>query len=323
MLPTLTITPNLLLEHVRQHRLHAVERALDVEVEGFLHQRVVDLEELGAADRGARRVEQELHGAERIERALDHVVDLRALGDVDLQRQRLAALGVDLRGGFLDAGLVEVGADHVGALAGEDVRGGAADAAAGAGDDDGLPGEIVRRLRHGLSPVALQAMRAPAAPDRRNAGRASGYFACGAGLAPGPTALVAELPAAGGVFDWPRPEPACSPRSPGRWWSGCWAFGCGFCAGALAGCAWPPALLAAPPPAGAVCDVRALPPSAAAPAGRRHAVKRQGDDHRRADERRDRPAGTARRAALPASDRAAPPRPAARSAGDGMRRHRA
>ena len=158
MLPTLTITPNLFFEHVRQHRLHAVERALDVEVEGFLHQLVVDLEELGAADRGAGRVEQEVYGTERIERALDHVVDLRAFGDVDLQRQRLAALGVDLRGGFLDAGLVQVGADHVGAFAGKDIGGGAADAACGAGDDHGLSGEIIRRLRHGLSPAAARDM---------------------------------------------------------------------------------------------------------------------------------------------------------------------
>ena len=52
-------------EHVRQHRLHGVECAVDVEREGFLHQRVVDLEKFGAADRGAGRIEKELHAAER------------------------------------------------------------------------------------------------------------------------------------------------------------------------------------------------------------------------------------------------------------------
>jgi hypothetical protein len=145
----------LVLEHVRQHSLHAIERALHVEIERLLDQRVVDLHELGPADRRACRVEQELHVAERIKRTLDHVLDLRPLGDVDLERQRLTALGVDFTGGLLDAGLVEVGADHVGAFAREDVCGGAADAARGAGDDDGLAVKIIRRLRHALLPGGL------------------------------------------------------------------------------------------------------------------------------------------------------------------------
>src|SRR5262245_62664646 len=45
--------------------------------------------------------------------------------------------------------MVDVGADHVGALAREDQRGGLADAAGGAGNDDGLSAEVVRRLGHG------------------------------------------------------------------------------------------------------------------------------------------------------------------------------
>ena len=82
-------------QEMRQHRLHGVERAVDVEREGFLQQRIVDVEEFGAADGGAGRVEQELHAAERGDGALDHGVDFAARGDVDLDRQRLAALGVD------------------------------------------------------------------------------------------------------------------------------------------------------------------------------------------------------------------------------------
>src|SRR5581483_7731125 len=59
---------------------------------------------------------------------------------------------VDEIGGRARAGFVDVGADHVGALAGEDQRRGAADAARRAGDDDGLAGEIIRCLRHGAAP---------------------------------------------------------------------------------------------------------------------------------------------------------------------------
>ncbi len=58
-----------------------------------------------------------------------HVVDLRARGDVDLERQRLAAFAVDRGGGVARAGFVDVGADDVGAFAREDQRRGAADAA--------------------------------------------------------------------------------------------------------------------------------------------------------------------------------------------------
>ena len=46
---------------------------------------------LAAAQRGARRVEQELHAAEVADRQLHHVLDCRALGHVDGERQRLAA----------------------------------------------------------------------------------------------------------------------------------------------------------------------------------------------------------------------------------------
>jgi hypothetical protein len=50
----LTITPNLFREHVRQHRLHRIERALHVEVEGALEQVVVDVEKFRPAHRAAR-----------------------------------------------------------------------------------------------------------------------------------------------------------------------------------------------------------------------------------------------------------------------------
>src|SRR5262249_37226187 len=87
--------------------------------------------------------------------------------------QRLTAPAVDLGRGFARAVLLDVGADHVGAFAGEDQRSGAADAAGGAGDDDGLAGEIVRRLRHGCSPVGKWRRRS----CRRARRPASGFAA--------------------------------------------------------------------------------------------------------------------------------------------------
>ena len=75
-------------EHVRQHRLHAVERAVDVEREGLFHQRVVDFEEFGAADGGAGAVEKKMHAPESGDGARGHVVDFAAPGDVDPDGQR-------------------------------------------------------------------------------------------------------------------------------------------------------------------------------------------------------------------------------------------
>ena len=130
----------LFLEHMRQHRLHRVERAVDIEREGLFQQRIVDFEEFGATDRGARRVEQEVDPAERGDRARHHVVDFGARSDVGTKRERLAAGAVDGRRSVAGALFVDVGADDIGSLAGEDQRGGAADAARRAGDVDRVYG---------------------------------------------------------------------------------------------------------------------------------------------------------------------------------------
>ena len=103
--------------------------------------------------RGAGRIEQEVHAAEAVERELDHVLDGSASGDIDGERERLGAERVDLLSRFLDTLLVDIGANDVGALARENQRGGAADAAAGPCNDDGLPVKVVWRFRHWLSPA--------------------------------------------------------------------------------------------------------------------------------------------------------------------------
>jgi hypothetical protein len=115
----------LIFQHMRQHGLHGVERAVDIEREGLRQQRIVDIEKFGTAD-GARRIEQKLHRAESIDRALHHIVDCRARGDVGLDRKCLAAFAVDQRRRFVCAGFVDIGADHIGAFAGKDQCGGAA-----------------------------------------------------------------------------------------------------------------------------------------------------------------------------------------------------
>ena len=96
----------LVCEHVWQNRLHGIERSLDVEVERPFEQIVVDLEKFRAPDGGAGRIEQKMYGAEAINGELDHVLDRPALGDVDGERQRLAADRVDLFRRFLDAVLI-------------------------------------------------------------------------------------------------------------------------------------------------------------------------------------------------------------------------
>ncbi len=60
---------------------------------------------------------------------VDQRVDVGALGDVDPLHDRDAALSLDLVGGGLRAGLVDVAADDRRARGGEHVRGGLADPA--------------------------------------------------------------------------------------------------------------------------------------------------------------------------------------------------
>jgi hypothetical protein len=105
-------------EHVRQQRLHGVKRAVDVEREGLLHQRIVDVEKFGAANGRAGRIEQKLDAAESGDGALGQGVDLAALGDVGFDGQRLAALAVDGKRGLAGAFFIDVGADDIGPLRG-------------------------------------------------------------------------------------------------------------------------------------------------------------------------------------------------------------
>jgi hypothetical protein len=77
-------------QHMRQHLLHGVEGAFDVEVEGAREQVVVDVEKVRPPHGRAGRVEQEMRRAEITDRQFDDVFHRRALGHVDRQRQTAA-----------------------------------------------------------------------------------------------------------------------------------------------------------------------------------------------------------------------------------------
>ena len=105
--------------------------------------------------------------AEAVDCALDHVVDRRALGDVDVQRQRLAALAVDLLGG-LRAPSSLMSAQTTLAPSRAKISAVARPMPlAGAGDDDGFAGEIVRRLRHRPCPPCISCRRQRIMDSRR------------------------------------------------------------------------------------------------------------------------------------------------------------
>src|SRR5690606_9641187 len=84
-----------LLQHVRQHFLHPIERALDVEVVGQLEQVVVDFEKSAATQRRPGRIEQEIDASEALDAGLDEGLHRSALGDVGLHEGGFAALGLD------------------------------------------------------------------------------------------------------------------------------------------------------------------------------------------------------------------------------------
>ena len=108
---------------------------------------------IGVVERAGQRdrrgvVDQDVDAAERVDRLRHRGLDLRLVAHVHRDRQRLAARALDLLGRRVDRprqlrmrldGLG--GDDDVGAVARGAQRDGLADAAAGAGDEEGLAGE--------------------------------------------------------------------------------------------------------------------------------------------------------------------------------------
>ncbi|MCY1304617.1 hypothetical protein D9M70_543760 [compost metagenome] len=88
-----------------------------------------------AADAGV--VDQHVHLAEGRDRGIDDALRGSQLRDVVIAGQSAAAGGADFRADRLGRLAPDVVDDHVGALGAEGQRIGAAEPAAGAGDDDG------------------------------------------------------------------------------------------------------------------------------------------------------------------------------------------
>ena len=127
----------LFVQHMRQNGLNGVARAVEIDGEVALPQRVGHiLKERLTGD--ARIIDQHGDRTEGILDRLDHRVDLITLRNVCLHGERAAALTGKLRGKLLGLipPLVIVDADGI-ALAGKLCGDGAADAARGAGDKRG------------------------------------------------------------------------------------------------------------------------------------------------------------------------------------------
>ena len=135
-------------EHPRHEEVHAVHHAHQVHAEHalpLLEARLVHRP--GVAHAGV--VVEHVHGAVLGEHALGQRLDRGRVAHVGGVHRRLAARGLDLAGHPRGARLVHVHHVHLGAEAGEQQRGGAPDARAGAGDHGHLAREVALVARHG------------------------------------------------------------------------------------------------------------------------------------------------------------------------------
>ena len=129
--------------HVRHRRLGQVEHRRDVGGEGVLPLLVGNLLQRLAGHLVGGVVDQDVDLAERLERGGDDLAAVRGVRDIAVDQHGLAAGLLHQRGGVLGVVvLVEVGDQHVGALAGVGDRHRPSDAAVAAGDHRGLAGQL-------------------------------------------------------------------------------------------------------------------------------------------------------------------------------------
>nr|WP_276602852.1 hypothetical protein [Nannocystis pusilla] len=125
-----------MLAQVRQGGLGQEEHREDVGAEGADELRLVDVLELVLGVLLGGVVDEDVEAAEAIDDLADGVAAERAVADVAADRQTGAALFLDLGGGLAGvAVLAQIDDGDVGALAGEQHGGGAADAAVAPGDE--------------------------------------------------------------------------------------------------------------------------------------------------------------------------------------------
>ncbi len=163
------------LQHVRHGIAAAEEGAVEDDARDVLPVGIGHLLEACLAAVGGV-VDQDVEPAEAVDGGVDHLVDLRLVGDVGDGHHGPAALGLDRA--LVRLGLVARAADvedDGGAVGGERERGGAAGAARGAGDQRDPAGERPRvgssgHLRCLLGVRARNSSHSPASGRRRQAG---------------------------------------------------------------------------------------------------------------------------------------------------------
>ena len=130
--------------HDRDHVLGGEHAALQIDRHAAVERFLGNVEQFGVAagQADADIVVQDIDAAPAAHRILHHRLEVGIFGDVGLERRRGALLGGDHVDGLLRRRQIVIDAQHLGALAREGQRGGAAvaDAFAGAlsgADDDG------------------------------------------------------------------------------------------------------------------------------------------------------------------------------------------
>ena len=142
------------MHHAARDGLRDEEGAAQIGVEHQVPVVPGDVER-GLAHVAAGVVDQDVNLAERRSGCFRHVADAGLVADIERERERAAAEGFDLGLEGRQVGRIAAGDDQVGARAGEGAREILAEAAARAGDDGDLAGEIERAelaslMRHAL-----------------------------------------------------------------------------------------------------------------------------------------------------------------------------
>jgi hypothetical protein len=129
------------LEHEGNLVLHGQEHSAQADREDPVPQLLVDVGQGGVGLFHAGVVEGHVEASEGMHGGVEGCLDRVAGGDIADHGERPAAGGLDQSRGLLDRVLLDVGDRHGGAFTSERHGGGAADAAAGAGDEGDLVGE--------------------------------------------------------------------------------------------------------------------------------------------------------------------------------------
>ena len=154
---------------MRDHRLHPVEDAVEVDVDDLLPRlRRQLLERTSGAARDPGVVPEDVDAPELGERALGRRADGVEVPDVGDGAERAAAGGADTVDRLLDALRNRVEDDDCGALAREQSRSGRADPRTGAGDHGDLAGELAA---HGIGAARPSVSSSPARARQQRTGR--------------------------------------------------------------------------------------------------------------------------------------------------------